>query len=98
MIYTPEEIKSKVKTVADKFDIEEILLFGSYFDHIPTEQSDVDLLVKYGENCNGIERIQFMLDLEEKLQKKVDVINIKFAPDFISGLNLNAEGRLIYAK
>jgi len=98
MIYTPEEIKSKVKMVADKFDIEEILLFGSYFDHIPNEQSDVDLLVKYGENCNGIERIQFMLDLEEKLQKKVDVINIKFAPDFISGLNLNAEGRLIYAK
>ena len=98
MIYTPEEIKSKVKMVADKFDIEEILLFGSYFDHIPTEQSDVDWLVKYGKNCNGIERIQFMLDLEEKLQKKVDVINIKFAPDFISGLNLNAEGRLIYAK
>lgn len=98
MIYTSEEIKSKVKTVADKFDIEEILLFGSYFDHTPTEQSDIDLLVKYGNNCNGIERIQFMMDLEEKLQKKVDVINIKFAPDFISSLNLNAEGRLIYAK
>lgn len=98
MIYTKDEIKAKVKMVEDNFDIEEILLFGSYFDHVPNEQSDVDLLVKYGAGCNGMERIQFMLDLENKLQKKVDVINIKFAPEFIADLDLKAEGRLIYAK
>lgn len=98
MIYTIDEIKTKVKTVADDFDIEEILLFGSYFDHIPNDDSDVDLLVKYGNGCRGLDRIQFILDLEERLQKKVDVINIKFAPDFVAELDLNAEGRLIYAK
>lgn len=98
MIYTRDEIKAKVKTVADEFDIQEIRLFGSYFDHVPNEYSDVDLLVKYGDGCRGLDRIQFMLDLEEHLQKKVDVINIKFAPAFVNDLDLNAEGRLIYAK
>ncbi len=98
MIYTLDEIKAKVKTVADTFDIQEIRLFGSYFDHVPNEQSDVDLLVKYGDGCQGLDRIQFMLDLEERLQKKVDVINVKFAPDFVAELDLDAEGRLIYAK
>ena len=98
MIYTMKEIQTKVKAVADQYDILEIRLFGSYFDHVPTEESDVDLLVKYGAGCRGLNRIRFMNALEKHLGKDVDVINVDFAPDFISGLDLNAEGRLIYAR
>ncbi|MBQ2106834.1 MAG: nucleotidyltransferase domain-containing protein [Lachnospiraceae bacterium] len=98
MIYSIHDIQTKVKDVADQYDILEIRLFGSYFDHVPTEQSDVDLLVKYGNGCRGLRRIRFMNDLEAQLGKDVDVINIDFAPDFVSELDLNAEGRLIYAQ
>lgn len=96
MIYTLQDIKTKVKQVADRYDIREIRLFGSYFDGVPDEGSDVDLIVSYGAGCLGLDRIQFMQDLEEHLQKNVDVLNRKFLPDFITELDLMAEGRLIY--
>lgn len=87
MICTREDIQARVQQVAAQFDIEEIRLFGSYYDGKPTEQSDVDLLVKYGNGCRGLTRIRFMNSLEEHLQKEVDVINIDFAPDFIRDLS-----------
>ena len=98
MIYTVNDIRAKVKAVADRYDILEIRLFGSYFDHVPNENSDVDLIVKYGANCRGLKRIQFMNALEDHLGKDVDVLNIDFLPDFLSEVNLNAEGRLIYER
>jgi len=54
--------------------------------------------VKYGTSCKGLNRIKFMNELEERLQKEVDVINIDFAPDFVTALDLTAEGRKIYAR
>jgi len=98
MVYTIDDLKVNIGIVADKYDIKEILLFGSYFDHTPGEDSDIDLLVKYGTGCRGLTRIKFMNDLEAQLKKEVDVINIDFAPDFVTTLNLTAEGRKIYAR
>lgn len=96
MIYTISEIQTKVKLVADRYDILEIRLFGSYYDGNATEESDIDLLVKYGPGCRGLERIRFMIDLETELEKEVDVINMVFALDFISELDWNVDKRLIY--
>ena len=93
-----KEIKEKVKIVADQYDILEIRLFGSYFDHVPTDNSDLDFVVKYGSNCKGLMRIRFMNDLESLLDKEVDVINIDFAPEFIIALDLTDEGRKIYER
>ena len=98
MVYTIDDLKNNIGIVADKYDIKEILLFGSYFDHAPTEESDVDLFVKYGSDCRGLNRIKFMNELEEQLKKEVDVINIDFAPDFVAMLYLADEGRKIYAR
>ena len=98
MIYTIDDLKTNVSAVADKYDIQKIFLFGSYFDHIPNENSDINLLVKYGINCRGLNRIKFMNDLERQLKKEVDVINIDFAPEFITTLDLTDEGRKIYER
>lgn len=98
MIYTMEQIKAIVKTVADKFDIEELLLFGSYFDGRATEDSDLDFVVRYGDGCRGLECISFMLALEDAFGKEVDVINIDFQPKFMREMNLQDERRKIYTK
>lgn len=98
MVYTIDDLKVNIGIIADKYDIKEILLFGSYFDYAPNEDSDVDLLVRYGSTCKGLNRIKFMNELEQQLKKEVDVINLDFAPDFISTLDLTAEGRKIYAR
>lgn len=96
VIYTISDIKQKVKHVADNYDIKKIWIFGSYFDGVPKEDSDVDLIISYGVGCPGIERTQLISDLEATLQKSVDVLNVKFLPDFLSDIDLTAERRLIY--
>ena len=96
MIYGLHDLAAKVKTVADQYDILEIRLFGSYFDGVPTEESDVDLIVTYGANCRGLDRFGFMNALEEHLGKEVDVLNIDFLPDFLTGDDLDTKSKLIY--
>lgn len=91
-----EEIKSYVKKVAHSYDIRKILLFGSYFDGNPTGESDIDLLVAYGDECRGLKRISFMQDLEKSLGKSVDVLNIEFLPEFMRQSDLSDERRIIY--
>ena len=98
MVYTVDEIKSKVKMVADQFDIEEIRLFGSYFDGNADEESDLDFVVRYGDGCRGLTCIRFMDALEHVLGKKVDVINVDFPPRFMKKMDLKDKERKIYGK
>ena len=96
MIYTKEELTANIRVVAERYDIQEIYLFGSYADGIPTEESDVDLIVKYGDGCRGLDCIQFMNDLEAHLGKEVDVLNIEFLPDFLNNADATTEEKRIY--
>ena len=98
MIYTIDELKEKVKTVADQYDIREVRLFGSYFDGNADENSDVDLVVSYGDGCRGLACIRFMNSLEEAFEKKVDVINIEFPPRFMEKMDIQDERRKLYGK
>ena len=41
-------------------------------------------------------RIRSLQRKIRQLQKEVDVTNINFAPDFVSRLDLNSNGRVIY--
>ncbi len=45
MIYTLDEIRSRVKPLAQKYDLHAVYLFGSYARNEATESSDIDLLV-----------------------------------------------------
>ncbi len=74
-IYTIDEIRNKVKPVADKYGIEEIWLFGSYARGDATEESDVDLLVRYKQGL-GLKFVGFVCDLEDELGLHVDVLTI----------------------
>lgn len=98
MIYSIDEIRARVKPVAEQFDIEEILLFGSYFDGLATENSDLDFVVRYGDGCRGLTCIGFMNALEAALEKKVDVINVEFPPRFMKRMDMQDERRRIYGK
>ena len=62
------------------------------------KRDDIDLVVKYGNGCRGLDRIRFMNALEDKLNKTVDVLNVDFLPDFFKDIDLQSEERLIYAK
>ena len=44
-VYTIDEIRDKVKPVAEKYGIEKVWLFGSYARKSADANSDVDLLL-----------------------------------------------------
>ena len=46
-IYTIEEIREKVKPIAEKYGIEKVWLFGSYARGEATEDRDGDLMISY---------------------------------------------------
>ncbi len=45
MIYQTEEIKKIVSSVAQKYELREVYLFGSYARNEATEKSDIDFLI-----------------------------------------------------
>ncbi len=95
MIYSVRQIYEKIKHVLEEYQIEKIVLFGSYANGTATEKSDVDLVVDYGEYCRGLKCIQFQRQLEEVLEKEVDVVNIKQVPLYLVE-DVLKEGVLLY--
>ena len=79
MIYTVQEIQSRVAPVAEKYGIKAVFLFGSYAKGTATEKSDIDLLVDTsGTTLRSLLSLGALYnDLETALEKKVDLITVR---------------------
>lgn len=77
MILNLVDIKTAVENTSSKYSIKKVSLFGSYANGEANEESDVDLLVEFKDNDNVslLTIIGIKYDLEEKLNKPVDVIH-----------------------
>lgn len=78
MVYTIQEIKSKVMPILEKYRIPAMYLFGSYARGDATEQSDLDFLVDTtGTDLTSLLRLGALYcDLEDAFQKPIDLITI----------------------
>lgn len=65
-----------VKPLADKYNIQQVYLFGSYARKEATEDSDVDILVCGGDKFKLTMVFAFAEDLRKALNKDVDVFEI----------------------
>ena len=76
MIYTIDEIGSRIRPVAEKYHLKAVYLFGSYARGEARDDSDVDLLVDLsGADLSGFFAIGGLYnDLEAALQKEIDLI------------------------
>ena len=74
-ILTISGIRSRVKPVLEKHNIEMCILFGSYAKGRANEKSDVDLLVKT--DITGLKFFSLVDELYNALSKKVDLITTK---------------------
>jgi predicted nucleotidyltransferase len=74
------------EVLLDKYPIKSLALFGSQSREDFTEESDVDILV----DINGVMGYKFLhlnYEIEELLQKKVDLISKRgLKPDFITAI------------
>ena len=74
MIYTIDDLRSVVGSVAQQYGVKKVAQFGSYSTGLQTPESDIDLLIDKG-SLKGLFKFNaFVNELETKLGKKVDVI------------------------
>lgn len=70
-----KEQKNFIYSVADKYGITDIRIFGSFASGQVKENSDLDLLVKISKHDGmGFDLIRFEREIEEKLNIKLDVV------------------------
>ncbi len=76
MIYTVDELRQRVKPVAEKYNLQAVYLFGSYARNEATEQSDVDILIdRSGSGIKGMFEMGGLYeDLCASIRKDVDLI------------------------
>ncbi|SHN88596.1 nucleotidyltransferase family protein [Desulfitobacterium chlororespirans] len=72
--YKIEDIRAIVSDVARQYGVERVVLFGSYARCEAKPGSDVDLRIDKGEIKGLFELSGFKLDLEERLNLSVDVV------------------------
>lgn len=73
-IYTIDEIKSIASPIAKQYGIAALYLFGSYARGEATPESDIDFRVDRGQVVDLFELGGLYSDLEERFQKKLDVL------------------------
>lgn len=76
IILSLDGIKAIVKPIAEKYQVEEIYLFGSYARGEATKDSDLDFLVFGGRNFKLTMIFSLAEELREAFQKEVDVFEI----------------------
>lgn len=68
-------IKSKVKDIFDKYNINFCYLFGSYAKGYAKEDSDIDLLID--SDITGLDFFGLVEELRTGLKKKIDLVRLK---------------------
>lgn len=73
-LYTVDEIKNIVAPIAKKYKLERAYLFGSYARGDFNKESDVDIRIDKGELKTLFEMCGFYTEVEEALDKNVDIL------------------------
>ena len=77
------DIKNFVAQVAPSYDVKKVTLFGSYANGEQTQDSDIDLLVEFGDTATYLTVFDFQYSIEEKIGLPVDVIPAPIPVDSI---------------
>ena len=75
-ILTIKQIKDAIKPIMDKYEINDVYLFGSYARGEAKPTSDVDIYCSKGNIHSLFDRVAFVDELEDALGKDVDVVTI----------------------
>ncbi|MCL2354340.1 MAG: nucleotidyltransferase domain-containing protein [Oscillospiraceae bacterium] len=94
---TIEDMKDIIYIIATKYGIEKVVLFGSYARGEEHQNSDIDLLIDKGELKGLFQFSAFKRELEETLQKPVDVVTKRaVSKKFLK--NINGKEIILYEK
>lgn len=71
---TTETIKKKIIPILRRQGVLEAAVFGSFARGEETKNSDMDILVKLKKNKTLLDLVGLQLELEDRLGRKVDVV------------------------
>ena len=77
MIFTLDELKTRISPIAKKYGLRAVYLFGSYARGEADENSDLDFLVFGGEGFKLTSVLALGEELREVLKKNVDIFEIR---------------------
>ena len=75
-VLTIKQIKERIRPVMKKHNINDVYLFGSYARGEANNSSDVDIYCSRGDIKSLFDEVGFVKELENALNKKVDVVTI----------------------
>ena len=77
IIHSLSSIKEKALPVLKKHEVKRASVFGSFATGSATSRSDVDFLIEYkGKNKSLFDLVDLKFELEEILDRKVDIITV----------------------
>jgi len=74
-IYSINEIKKRFEKVAQKYEINEAYLFGSYARGEATQKSDVDFYIRMNRPKDPLALCGIWVDTEKAMNKKIDIVS-----------------------
>jgi len=92
-----QEIAKKIIPILKKQGVKKAALFGSRARGDAKKKSDIDLLVKLPKSASLLDLVGLKLDLEEKLSRKVDLVEYEALHPLLKERIL-AEQIIIYGK
>lgn len=97
-IYNIEDIKKIVKPIFDKYNVNHVLLFGSYARNEASLVSDIDLCI-VDPKIRSIKLFSLKGDLQRVLSKDIDIFQLSsIETDSPIYKNIFKDGVLIYDK
>lgn len=92
-----QDIKKKIVPILKRQGIIKAALFGSVVTGEAKKSSDVDILIKYKGQKSLLDLVRLQFELEEKLEKKVDLLTYSSIHPLLKNIILN-EQKIIYEK
>ena len=86
------EIKKKIKPILKRHDVKKAAIFGSHARGEENKKSDIDILIEYKKDDKSLLDLSGLkIELEEKLDKKVDVLTYDSIHPFLKDIILGEQ-------
>ncbi len=74
---TNQYLNDKTNSILSSYGVKKATVFGSYARGSENNESDIDIIVELGKKMSLLDFVGLKLDLEDKLKRKVDLVQFK---------------------
>lgn len=92
---TMESIKKKILPILKRQNVLKAAIFGSVARGEMKKRSDIDILVKLSKNKSLLDLAGLKIELEEKLGKKVDLVEYSILPPLAKNRILKEQKKIL---